>query len=127
MISNNRKIEPSPIIQFSGTIGLLYNNDELTWSLNDVKKLIKKYIFDNKLDLCIGISNIETLCYKDEDNYIEEPIVRIYGDLSYYDEYQNKIVDILHELFIYLKVNLKQSSVIFNYNGLRIHASYCIC
>lgn len=134
-------ITSSPIRQFSGTIGLLYNNEgyydyggekKLSWSLDDVKELIRKYMrqrsIDKKFDLCIGLSNIETLCYTWEDDFIEESIVRVYGEMvsrheSISDE---EILNALFELFTYLKVDLKQHSVRFNYQGFIEHKSYHI-
>lgn len=134
-------ITSSPIRQFSGTIGLLYNNEgyydyggkkKLSWSLDDVKELIRKYMrqrsIDKKFDLCIGLSNIETLCYTWENNFIEEPIVRVYGEMvSRHDGISDEeILNALFELFTYLKVDLKQHSVRFNYQGFTEHKSYRI-
>jgi len=134
-------ITSSPIRQFSGTIGLLYNNEgyydyggekKLSWSLDDIKELIRKYIrqrsIDKKFDLCIGLSNIETLCYTWEDDFIEEPIVRVYGEIvSRHDGISDEeILNALFELFTYLKVELKQHSVRFNYQGFTEHKSYRI-
>lgn len=134
-------ITSSPIRQFSGTIGLLYNNEgyydyggekKLSWSLDDVKELIRKYSrqrsIDKKFDLCIGLSNIETLCYTWEDEYIEEPIVRVYGEIVSRHEgiADEEILNALFELFTYLKVDLKQHSVRFNYQGFTEHKSYRI-
>ena len=134
-------ITSSPIRQFSGTIGLLYNNEgyydyggekKLSWSLDDVKELIRKYSrqrsLDKKFELCIGLSNIETLCYTWEDNFIEEPIVRVYGEIVSRHEGipDEEILNALFELFTYLKVDLKQHSVRFNYQGFTEHKSYRI-
>jgi len=134
-------ITSSPIRQFSGTIGLLYNNEgyydyggekKLSWSLDDVKELIRKYSrqrsIDKKFDLCIGLSNIETLCYTWEDVFIEEPIVRVYGEIVSRHEgiADEEILNALFELFTYLKVDLKQHSVRFNYQGFTEHKSYRI-
>jgi hypothetical protein len=134
-------ITSSPIRQFSGTIGLLYNNEgyydyggekKLSWCLDDVKELIRKYMrqrsIDKKFDLCIGLSNIETLCYYWEYDFIEEPIVRVYGEIVSRHEgiSDEEILNALFELFTYLKVDLKQHSVRFNYQGFTEHKSYRI-
>lgn len=134
-------ITSSPIRQFSGTIGLLYNNEgyydyggekKLSWSLDDVKELIRKYSrqrsIDKKFNLCIGLSNIETLHYTWEDVFIEEPIVRVYGEIVSRHEGipDEEILNALFELFTYLKVDLKQHSVRFNYQGFTEHKSYRI-
>ena len=140
-LGRGQTITSSPIRQFSGTIGLLYNNEgyydyegekKLSWSLDDVKELIRKYMrqrsIDKKFDLCIGLSNIETLCYTWEDDFIEEPIVRVYGEIvSRHDGISDEeILNALFELFTYLKVELKQHSVRFNYQGFTEHKSYRI-
>ena len=134
-------ITSSPIRQFSGTIGLLYNNEgyydyggekKLSWTLDDVKELIRKYSrqksIDKKFDLCIGLSNIETLCYTWEYDFIEEPIVRVYGEIvsRHKGISDEEILNALFELFTYLKVELKQHSVRFNYQGFTEHKSYRI-
>lgn len=135
-------ITASHIRQFNGTIGLLYNNEnyydnggekQLSWTFNDVKELIRKYIrqmnIDKKMDLCIGLSNIETQCYTCKDYYIEEPIIRVYGEIDrcHKDIPDEEILNILVELFTYLKVELRQNSVKLNYQGFREHKSYLIC
>lgn len=129
-------ITSSPTRQFSGTIGLLYFNDDrkqLSWTFNDVKELIKKYTkqrnSDKKFDLCIGLSNIETLYYTCKDDYIEEPIIRVYGEIvsRHEDISDDSILNTLFELFTYLKVDLKQHSVRFNYQGFTEHKTYRIC
>ena len=140
-LGRGQTITSSPIRQFSGTIGLLYNNEgyydyegekKLSWSLDDVKELIRKNMrqrsIDKKFDLCIGLSNIETLCYTWEDDFIEEPIVRVYGEIvSRHDGISDEeILNALFELFTYLKVELKQHSVRFNYQGFTEHKSYRI-
>ena len=134
-------ITSSPIRQFSGTIGLLYNNEgyydyggekKLSWSFYDVKELIRKYSrqrsIDKKFNLCIGLSNIETLCYTWKNVFIEEPIVRVYGEIISRHEgiADEEILNALFELFTYLKVDLKQHSVRFNYQGFTEHKSYRI-
>jgi hypothetical protein len=126
--------------QFSGVIGLLYNNEgfyqydnnKQCWNIDDVKELIKKWLkqrlIDKKIDLCICVSNVETLYYTFEENIIEEPIIRIYGEIvsRHKDILDEEILNALFELFIFLKNELKQHSVRFNYQGLTEHKSYRI-
>ena len=134
-------IVSSQIRQFNGTIGLLYNNEnyysnggkkQFSWTFNDVKELIRKYTrqinIDKKLDLCIGLSNIETQCYAYKNETIEEPIIRVYGEINRRHECvsDEEILHILFELFTYLKVELRQNIVKFNYQGYREHKSYSI-
>lgn len=134
-------ITSSPIRQFSGTIGLLYNNEgyydyrgekKLSWTRDDVKELIRKYMrqrsIDKKFELCVGLSNVEMLCYTWEGDFIEEPIVRVYGEIVSRHEgiSDEEILNALFELFTYLKVDLKQHSVRFNYQGFMEHKSYRI-
>ena len=78
--------------------------------------------------MCIGLSNIETLYYTWKNVFIEEPIVRVYGEIVSRHEgiADEEILNALFELFTYLKVDLKQHSVRFNYQGFTEHKSYRI-
>ena len=131
----------SQIRQFSGIIGLLYNiegyyqydcDKQRVWTFDNVKQLIciwvKKQMLEKKIELCIGLSNIETLVYTYEGNIIEEQIVRIYGEIVSRHEKipDDEILNTLFELFTYLKVSLNQHSVRFNYQGFKEHNSHRI-
>jgi hypothetical protein len=102
-------------------------------TFNDVKELIKKYIkqksIDKKFNLCFELSNIETLCYTLKNDYIEKPIIRVYGEINscYESIPDEEILNALFEFFTYLKVNLKQHNVRFNYQGFTEHKTYHIC
>jgi hypothetical protein len=138
-MNTDNAIIASQIRQFSGVVGLLYNNkgyynyngEENTWTYENVKDLIEKWIklsSNKKITLCVGLSNVETLCYTYEEKYIEEPIVRVYGEIvSRHDGIcDEEILNILFDLFTYLKIHLKQNSVRFNYQGFKDHRSYRI-
>jgi hypothetical protein len=132
-------ITSSQIRQFNGTIGLLYNNDydcngqqELCWTYEDVKQLIimwqRQQSADNKIGLCIALSNVERLLYVNAGYHIDEPIIRVYGEIvsRHVTLSDEEILNELMELFSYLKKNMKQQSVRFNYQGYTEHLSYRI-
>lgn len=133
-------ITSSQIRQFNGTIGLLYNNNEndcdeqqeLCWTYEDVKHLIimwqRQQSVNNKIVLCIALSNVERLLYVNTGYHIDEPIIRVYGEIvsRHITLSDEEILNELMDLFSYLKKNMKQQSVRFNYQGYTEHLSYRI-
>jgi len=126
--------------QFSGVIGLEYTiKDEernlitKLWTCEDVKELVKKWIrqrmVEKKTNLCVLLSNIETLMYCYEGNIVEEPSIRVYGEIvrPNADINDEEIKKTLIELFTYLKKKLKQYSVRFNFQGYSENISIRIC
>jgi hypothetical protein len=116
--------------QFSGIIGLEYTIEDedgnlitKLWSYEDVKELVKKWIrqrmVNKKTNLCVLLSNVETLMYCYEENIVEEPSIRVYGEIvrPNADIPDGEIKKTLLELFTYLKKELKQYSVRFNFQG----------
>lgn len=115
--------------QFSGVIGLEYKiqgHGDLIyklWTFEDVKELVKKWIIERmnkeKTNLCILLSNVETLMYCNEGRVVEEPSIRVYGEIvrPNIDIPDEEIKKTLIEFFTFLKVELKQYSVRFNFQG----------
>ncbi len=71
------------------------------------------------------LSNVETLIYCYEGNVVEESSIRVYGEIvrpnaNIPDE---EIKKALLELFTYLKEELKQYSVRFNFQGYNENVS----
>jgi hypothetical protein len=127
---NEVTLTTTKLRQFSGIIGLEYTiKDEdcnlitKLWTYEDVKELVKKWIrqrmVDNKTNLCVLLSNVETLMYCYEENVVEEPSIRVYGEIvrPNADIPDGEIKKTLLELFTYLKETLKQYSVRFNFQG----------
>ena len=127
---NEVSLTTTKLRQFSGIIGLEYTiKDEdcnlitKLWTHEDVKELVKKWIrqrmVDNKTNLCVLLSNVETLMYCYEENVVEEPSIRVYGEIvrPNADIPDGEIKKTLLELFTYLKEELKQYSVRFNFQG----------
>lgn len=122
--------------QFSGIIGLDYTIEDedgnlitKLWSYEDVKELVKKWIrqrmVDKKTNLCVLLSNVETLMYCYEGNIVEEPSIRVYGEIvrPNADIPDGEIKKTLLELFTYLREGLKQYSVRFNFQGYNENVS----
>lgn len=122
--------------QFSGIIGLEYTIEDeecnlitKLWTYEDVKELVKKWIrqrmVDKKTNLCVLLSNVETLMYCYEGNVVEEPSIKVYGEIvrPNADIPDGEIKKILLELFTYLKEELKQYSVRFNFQGYNENVS----
>jgi hypothetical protein len=110
---------------FSGVIGLYYSDqsERKSWTLDDVKSLIKSWIeqraCNRQVNLCVVVSNTESLFYHNGGTVVEEPCVRVYGEIvrpnaSIVDD---KIKEALLSLFSFLKVELKQYSVRFHFQG----------
>jgi hypothetical protein len=127
---NEVSLTTTKLRQFSGIIGLEYTIEDedgnlitKLWSYEDVKELVKKWIrqrmVDNKTNLCVLLSNVETLMYCYEENVVEEPSIRVYGEIvrPNADIPDGEIKKTLLELFTYLKETLKQYSVRFNFQG----------
>jgi len=99
------------------------------WTYEDVKELVKKWIrqrmVDKKTNLCVLLSNVETLMYCYEENVVEEPSIRVYGEIvrPNADIPDGEIKKTLLELFTYLKETLKQYSVRFNFQGYNENVS----
>ena len=122
--------------QFSGLIGLEYTIEDedgnlitKLWTYEDVKELVKKWIrqrmVNNKTNLCVLLSNVETLMYCYEGNIVEEPSIRVYGEnvRPNADIPDGEIKKTLLGLFTYLKEELKQYSVRFNFQGYNENVS----
>ena len=136
---NELTLTTTKLRQFSGIIGLEYtikdeeykgmlncepyNQITKLWSYEDVKELVQKWIrqrmVDKKTNLCVLLSNVETLMYCYEGNIVEEPSIRVYGEIvrPNADIPDGEIKKTLLELFTYLKEALKQYSVRFNFQG----------
>jgi hypothetical protein len=107
--------------QFSGSIGLLYNEGINIWTREDIKNLIVKWIkmrdYTYDTNLFINLSNIETSLYIYDGEIIEKPIIRIYGEIKN-NISSDKMKETLINFFTYLKIELKQYYCNFNYNNL---------
>jgi len=137
--NNDITITTTKLRQFSGVIGLEYYTDDgygecmlneppynqitKLWTYEDVKELVYKWVrqrmIDKKTNLCVLLSNVETLIYCYEGNVVEEPSIRVYGEIvrPNADIPDEEIKQTLLELFTYLRVELKQYSVRFNFQG----------
>ena len=136
---NEATLTITKLRQFSGIIGLKYtienkeyeecNQIQKLWTYEDVKELVKKWIrqrmVDKKTNLCVLLSNVETLMYCYEGNIVEEPSIRVYGEIvrPNADIPDGEIKKTLLELFTYLKETLKQYSVRFNFQGYNENVS----
>ena len=120
---------------FSGVIGLYYEDqgERKGWNLDDVKNRVKSWIeqrADNRqVNLCVLVSNVENLFYHSGGTIVEEPCVRVYGEIvrpntSIVDD---KIKEALLSLFSFLKVELKQYSLRFHFQGYLENVSIRIC
>ena len=123
--------------QFSGIIGLEYKTKDFEdenimtklWTYEDVKELVYKWVrqrmIDKKTNLCVLLSNVETLIYCYEGNVVEEPSIRVYGEIvrPNADIPDEEIKQTLIQLFTYLKEELKQYSVRFNFQGYNENVS----
>jgi len=133
---NEEKLTTTKLRQFSCIIGLEYKIEDeegnlitKLWSYEEVKELVKKWIrqrlVDKKTNLCVLLSNVETLMYCYEGNVVEEPSLRVYGEIvrPNADKPDGEIKKTLLELFTYLKEELKQYSVRFNFQGYNENVS----
>jgi hypothetical protein len=133
---NELTLTTTKLRQFSGIIGLEYTIEDeecnlitKLWTYEDVKELVKKWItqrmVDKKTNLCVLLSNVETLMYYYEGNFVEEPSIRVYGEIvrPNADIPDEEIKKTLLELFTYLKEELKQYSVRFNFQGYNENVS----
>ena len=138
-IDNVTSITITKLRQFSGIIGLEYYTDDgydggmlneppynqiqKLWTYEDVKELVYKWVrqrmIDKKTNLCVLLSNVETLIYCYEGNVVEEPSIRVYGEIvrPNADIPDEEIKQTLIQFFTYLKEELKQYSVRFNFQG----------
>lgn len=120
---------------YSGLIGLYYQEqgERKTWTIDDVKNRVKRWIEqrnnEREVSLCVIVSNVESLFYFNEGTIIEEPVVRVYGEIvrPNSDIIDAKIKEALLSLFSFLKVELKQYSVRFYFEGYRENASIRLC
>ena len=120
---------------FSGIIGLYYEDqgERKTWTLDDVKNRVKRWIEnrtnDGLVNLAVIVSNVESLFYYSGGTIIEEPAIRIYGEIvrPNADIIDDKIKEALLSLFSFLKVELKQYSVRFYFQGYRENSSIRLC
>ena len=120
---------------FSGIIGLYYEEqgERKTWTLEDVKSRVKKWIEkrnnDRQFSLCVIVSNVESLFYCSEGSIVEEPTVRVYGEIvrPNTDIADDRIKEALLNLFSFLNSDLKQYSVRFHFQGYTENKSIRIC
>jgi len=133
---NEATLTITKLRQFSGIIGLEYTIEDKVseiitklWTYEDVKELVIKWItqrmVEKKTNLCVLLSNVETLMYCYEENVVEEPSIRVYGEIvrPNADIPDGEIKKTLLELFTYLKKELKQYSVRFNFQGYNENVS----
>ena len=134
-------ITTTKLRQFSGIIGLEYKTKDFEdgnitaklWTYEDVKELVYKWVrqrmIDKKTNLCVLLSNVETLIYCYEGNVVEEPSIRVYGEIvrPNADIPDEEIKQTLIQFFTYLKEELKQYSVGFNFQGYNENVSIRIC
>lgn len=89
---NETTLTITKLRQFSGIIGLEYTIEDKVseiitklWTYEDVKELVEKWItqrmVEKKTNLCVLLSNVETLMYCYEENVVEEPSIRVYGEI----------------------------------------------
>ena len=117
--------------QFSGVIGLEYTVDgcKSYWTHTDVKTLLIQWIrsrmIEGKTNLCACVSNVESLMYCYQGDVVEEPFVRVYGEIVIpnADKTDEEIKNVLIELLTYFKIQLKQDTVRFNFQGYDIALS----
>ena len=106
-----------------------YNQIQKLWTYEDVKELVYKWVrqrmIDKKTNLCVLLSNVETLIYCYEGNVVEEPSIRVYGEIvrPNADIPDEEIKQTLIQFFTYLKTELNQYSVRFNFQGYNENVS----
>ncbi len=127
------------IRQFYGTVNLEYVCDDDTgktanWTIQDVQQKVSEWIEqsakNNKPLLNVKISNEETQISWKDGTLHKESFVKIYGELTEPNNItisDSKIKKTLTELFIWLRVELKQQSLRFNFQGYNENISVNIC
>jgi len=109
--------------QFSGTVKLNFSTMRYC-SLEHVKIFIKDWIeqrsIENKINLSITLSNVETTMYfSSYCDIVEESTVNVYGNIGRenINVSDDEIIKTLIELFTYLKNKTKQDNITFNFQG----------
>jgi hypothetical protein len=122
---------------YSGIIRLYYEDEQFikAWSFEDIKNTVYRWFSIEKRDINVIVSNLETSFYHREnnpygrtesDNIIEEPIVRIYGEIIRPDITDDNIKEELISLFSFLSSELKQKCQ-FYFQGYRENAYIRLC
>jgi hypothetical protein len=122
---------------YSGIIRLYYEDEQFikAWSFEDIKNTVYRWFSIEKREINVNVSNLETSFYHREnipygrtesDNTIEEPIVRIYGEIIKPDITDDNIKEELISLFSFLSSELKQKCQ-FYFQGYRENAYIRLC
>lgn len=122
---------------YSGIIRLYYEDEQFikAWSFEDIKNTVYRWFSIEKREINVNVSNLETSFYHREnitygrtesDNIIEEPIVRIYGEIIKPDITDDNIKEELISLFSFLSSELKQKCQ-FYFQGYRENAYIRLC
>ena len=113
---------------YSGIIRLYYEDEQImkAWSFEDIKNTVYRWFSIEKREINVIVSNLETSFYHRENNIIEEPIVRIYGEISKPDITDDNIKEELISLFSFLSSELKQKCQ-FYFQGYRENAYIRLC
>ena len=122
---------------YSGIIRLYYEDEQFikAWSFEDIKNTVYRWFSIEKREINVIVSNLETSFYHrdnnpygrtESDNIIEEPIVRIYGEIIRPDITDDNIKEELISLFSFLSSELKQKCQ-FYFQGYRENAYIRLC
>ena len=113
---------------YSGIIRLYYEDEQFikAWSFEDIKNTVYRWFSIEKREINVIVSNLETSFYHRENNIIEEPIVRIYGEIIKPDITDDNIKEELISLFSFLSSELKQKCQ-FYFQGYRENAYIRLC
>lgn len=119
---------------YSGIIRLYYEDEQImkAWSFEDIKNTVYRWFSIEKREINVIVSNLETSFYHraygltETYNIIEDPIVRIYGEISKPDITDDNIKKELLSLFSFLSSELKQKCQ-FYFQGYRENAYIRLC
>jgi hypothetical protein len=117
---------------FSGLIGLNIESNNFTSHRDDVLNLVKTWqSHHTSINLPVIVGNVETLVYIQDSKIVEEPVVRLYGEIAGYTKNvtntkltDDTILETLIKLFEFLRVGLSQKSIRFSYQGYEECHSY---
>jgi hypothetical protein len=114
---------------YSGIIRLYYDEEQYTkaWSLDYVKNTVYRWFCLENREINVAVSNLETsFLYNKERQIVEEPIVRVYGEIIKPDITDDNIKEELLSLFSFLSSELKQKCQ-FYFQGYRENAYIRLC
>lgn len=113
---------------YSGIIRTYYEDEQIIkiWSFEDIKNTVYRWFSIDKRQINVNVSNLETSFYHRGNNIIEEPIVRIYGEIIKPDITDDTIKEELLSLFSFLSSELKQKCQ-FYFQGYRENAYIRLC